>query len=283
MDGTLPLSDDTAPAHPVSVSAQADTGPAEPPAALYVGRVMHRRLIPFGHRFDYRVVSLWIDVDRIAEAAAGARLFGHGRFGPFGFTERDHGPRDGGPLRPWVERLLAERGIDLGGGTIRLLCFPRVLGFVFNPLSIFFCHHADGRLVALIHQVHNTFGEQHAYVLPVDPDRPDGAPIVQRCGKVFHVSPFIGMESTYRFRVKQPDAHLSVLIRQAVPEGELLLATLTGERAPLDDRTLARLFVTHPLMSLKVIGAIHWQAWKLWRKGARFHRHPGPPAEEASG
>lgn len=248
--------------------------------ALYDGRVMHRRLIPFGHRFSYRVVSLWLDIDRIAEATAACRLLGHRRFAPFGFDERDHGPRDGSPLRPWVERQLAARGIDLAGGEIRLLCFPRVLGYVFNPLSIFFCWHADGRLVALIHQVHNTFDQQHCYVLPVDPRRPSGAPVLQQCEKQLYVSPFIGPDATYRFRIKEPDERLSVLIRQSVPEGELLLATLTGDRRPLTDWQLARAFFAHPLMSFKVIGAIHWEALKLWRKGATFHRRPRPPTVE---
>lgn len=257
----------------------ADPGDAAP--ALYYGRVMHKRLLPFRHRFDYRVVSLWLDLDTLAALPRRLRLLAHNRFGLFSIHDRDHGPRDGSPLRPWVESALAARGIDLAGGPIRLLCFPRVLGYGFNPLSLYFCHHADGSLRAVLYEVKNTFGQQHGYLLPVDPARRPGEPIVQSCGKRFYVSPFIGMASTYRFRLKEPDERLSVLIRQSVPEGEILLATLTGRRAPLTDRELARAFLTHPLITLKVIGAIHWQALLIWRKGATIFKRP--PSEEEIG
>ncbi len=251
-------------------------------SALYFGRVMHKRLRPFVHRFAYRVFSLWLDIDAIDELSRRLRLFSHNRFNVFSFFDRDHGARDGRPLRPYVEAALADAGIDLDGGIIHLLCFPRVLGYVFNPLSIYFCRHADGRLRAILYEVTNTFGDRHSYLLPVHRARDSAEPICQSCDKMLYVSPFIDMISQYRFRVKEPGERLSILIRQSIPEGEQLLATLTGRRSPLRDRDLARAFVTHPLMTLKVMGAIHWQALWLWLKGATFHRRPSPPSEPVS-
>ncbi|MEX0923064.1 MAG: DUF1365 domain-containing protein [Rhodovibrionaceae bacterium] len=249
-------------------------------SCLYFGRVMHRRLRPFGHRFDYRVFSMLLDLDELPELAHRLPLFSHNRWNVFSFQNRDHGPRDGSALRPWIEAQLASRGIDLEGGRISLLCFPRVLGYVFNPLSIWFCHHRDGSLRALLYEVRNTFGDKHGYLIPLETPLKPGAPILQGCDKRFYVSPFIGMESRYRFRVKQPDETLSVLIRQSVPEGELLLATWTGKRHALTGRNLAFAFFRYPLMTLKIVAAIHWQALKLWRKGARFHKRPQPPADD---
>ena len=255
---------------------------ADSGSALYFGRVMHKRLRPFVHRFDYRVFSMWLDIDDLDALSRRSRLFSHNRFNVFSVFDKDHGPRDGRPLRPHVEAALAAAGIDLHGGKIHLLCFPRVLGYVFNPLSIYFCRDPDGGLQAILYEVTNTFGDRHSYLLPVDSHRHSGDAIAQACEKRLYVSPFIGMTSHYRFRVKEPGARLSILIRQSVPEGEQLLATLTGRRAPLRDRQLLRAFVTHPLMTLKVTGAIHWQALWLWMKGATFHRRPAPPTEPVS-
>lgn len=252
-------------------------------SALYLSRVMHKRLRPFVHRFDYRVFSLWLDLDEIAPLCRRLRLLAHNRFGLFAFYDRDHGARDGSALRPWVDGVLARHGIDLAGGTVHLLCFPRVLGYVFNPLSLYFCRNAEGRLAAVIYEVCNTFGEAHCYLLPVDPGHRDGSPVAQACDKQFYVSPFLPMGARYRFRLGVPGERLSILIRQAIPEGEVLLATMTGRRVGLDDRALAKAFLTHPLLTWKVIGAIHWQALRLWGKGARVQRRPPPPQEAVSG
>ena len=249
-------------------------------SCLYFGRVMHKRLRPFRHRLDYRVFSLYLDLDELPSLSRRLRLFSHNRWNLFGFLDRDHGPRNGSALRPWIERCLGEAGIDLEGGAVRLLCFPRVLGYVFNPLTIWFCYHRSGCLAAVLYEVRNTFGEKHGYLIPVEPARMPGAPILQSCDKGFYVSPFIGMAATYHFRLAEPDARLAVLIRQWTPEGELLIAPQTGPRRPLNDSTLLQAFFAYPLMTLKVIGAIHWQALKLWRKGGKVV--PRPPAPEHS-
>jgi len=249
-------------------------------SCLYFGRVMHKRLRPFRHRLDYRVFSFYLDLDELPALSRRLRLFSYNRWNLFGFLNRDHGAGDGSALRPWLDERLAEAGVDLEGGAVRLLCFPRLLGYVFNPLTIWFCHHRSGRLAAVLYEVRNTFGEKHGYLIPVDPARAPGEPVLQSCDKGFYVSPFIGMAATYHFRLSEPDERLAVLIRQWTPDGELLIASQTGRRRPLDDATLLRAFFAYPLMTLKVIGGIHWQAFKLWRKGAR--PVPRPPAPERS-
>jgi uncharacterized protein len=281
---------------PEKKSAQDTT----PPATLYVGRVMHQRLRPFGHRFTYRVFSMLIDIDRIGEAAAKNRFFSHNRFNLFSYFDRDHGVRHSGrsaepgtstgeqTLRAWVEGHLIAAGIDVEDhGPIRLLCFPRVLGFVFNPLSIYYCHDSDGRLSAILYEVHNTFGERHGYLFRIDSKETGSrlgrsALLSHSTDKNFHVSPFIGMTARYRFHLREPDDKLSILIRECDAEGDLLLAALNGKRMAFCDRNLVALFVSHPLMTLKVVGAIHWQALRLWWKGARYHSRPIKPADDVT-
>ena len=247
-------------------------------SCLYFGRVTHKRLIPFRHRLDFRVFSLFIDLDELPSLSRRLRLFSHNRWNLFSFLDRDHAAGDGSALRPWIEGYLGEAGIDLEGGAIRLLCFPRLLGYVFNPLTIWFCYHRNGSLAALLYEVRNTFGEKHGYLLPVDTIRKPDEPIRQSCDKAFYVSPFIDMVGTYHFRIAEPDERLAVLIRQWTPEGELLVAAQNGRRRPLDDATLLRAFLAYPLMTLKVIAGIHWHALKLWRKGAKLQPRPEAPA-----
>jgi len=244
---------------------------------LYLGRVMHARFKPCTHRFVYRVFSLYLDIDRIAELAAKLKLFSAGRFNLFSFHAKDHGPRDGSPLRPWVERHLAAHGIALDGGAIRLLCFPRILGYVFNPLSVYFCHGPADDLRAVLYEVRNTFGQSHSYLVRVPVGHAAGLPLAPSAAKCFHVSPFLGLAGEYRFRLREPGETLSLAIRESDGEGEILLATHVGQRADLTDRALLSAFLRHPLMTLRIVLAIHWQALKLWRKGAVFHSLPPAP------
>ncbi len=244
-----------------------------PDALLYRGDVMHMRLRPFGHRFAYGVFTLLLDIDRIEAVAAGLRLFSVDRFNVFAFRRRDHGPRDGGPLRPWVEARLAEAGLPDRPARILLLSIPRLFGHAFNPLSVFWCYGADGRLESVIYEVKNTFGDQHPYALAATPG-PDGA-IRHDQPKEFFVSPFIGMDQTYRFTLRPPGARLSVRIKQGDAAGDTLIATQNGAAAPLTDAALARIALTAPWATLKIMAAIHWQALRLWLKGAKFLGHPG--------
>lgn len=252
-----------------------------PASALYRGRVVHTRAFPRRHRLTYAVWYLLLDLDELAELDRTIPGFTVDRPGPVSFRSADHGPRDGGPLRPWIEGHLASAGIDLEGGPIRLLCFPRVLGYVFNPLSVWFCHHRDGTLRAVLYEVSNTFGERHSYLVPTEPVGP-GRTVRRAFDKELFVSPFIDMAARYDFRTRVPDERLSVVVREDVAEGRVLVATLQAEREPLSGATLARAFFRTPLLTLKVIGGIHWEAIKLWRKGAPYRRRGAPPRHDVT-
>ena len=253
------------------------------PASLYVGEVMHRRSRPKAYKFVYRIFNMVLDIDRLAEPPARCRLFSHNRFNLFSFHDRDHGPRDGSALRPWIEEQLAAAGLRHAGADIRLLCMPRVLGYGFDPLSIWYCHDAGGELRAVLYQVKNTFGDQHGYLLPVGSNNENPtAPSDHEFDKIFHVSPLIAMDARYRIRTSSPDETLAVLIRESDDEGEFLVATLTGDRRAMTDGALIRQFLRVPFMSLKVIVTIHWQAIRLILRGAKYTKRPEPPAEGVS-
>jgi DUF1365 family protein len=244
-------------------------------SGLYRGEVMHRRLEPVRHRFVYRVFSLLLDLDRLGELDRRLRVFSLNRPNLVSFLERDHGARDGSPLRPWVEARLREHGLDPAGGRILLLCFPRVLGYVFNPLSLYYCYDREGGLATVLYEVKNRCGEQHAYVLPVTRGAGAGAPVRQRCDKRFYVSPLIAMDARYRFRLAAPGERLSVVIQEEVARRTSLVATLTARRRPLTDRQLVLAILRLPLMTFKVIAAIHYEALRLWLKGAPLHSRAG--------
>ncbi|WP_416898947.1 MAG: DUF1365 domain-containing protein [Minwuia sp.] len=243
--------------------------------AIYEGRVVHVRHRPKRHRLDYRVFSLLLDIDRLAETAAGLRLFGNERPALLSFRAKDHG--DGvTPLRPWAEAQLAAAGLPKPH-RIELLCYPRLLGFVFNPLSVWFCRDGDDRLTATIYEVHNTFGDRHAYVLPADA----GNGLVRhQTEKQFFVSPFLEVEGRYRFRIRPPAENVAVVIRHDTGRGPLLDAAFSGNRRPLTDRALAAAVLRHPLMTHKIIAGIHWEALKLWLKGVPFLGRKGPETPE---
>jgi DUF1365 family protein len=254
-----------------------------PPGAaadLYVGEVMHRRSRPKAYEFVYRVFNIVLDIDRLAEPPARCRLFSHNRFNLYSFHDRDHGPRDGSALRPWIEEQLTAAGLSPAAAQVRLLCMPRVLGYGFDPLSIWYCHDAAGDLRAILYQVKNTFGDQHGYLLPVDDD--SAGPSDHEFDKIFHVSPLIAMDARYSIRTTSPDESLAVLIRESDDDGEFLVATLTGERRVMTDGALIRQFLRVPFMSLKVIVAIHWQAIRLMLRGVKYTNRPQPPAEGVS-
>jgi DUF1365 family protein len=244
-------------------------------SALYLGEVMHHRLAPVRHRFVYQVFSLLLDLDQLTEFDRRLRVFSVNQGNLVSFLERDHGARDGTPLKPWVEARLREHGLDPAGGRILLLCFPRVLGYVFNPLSIYYCCDHEGGLAAILYEVKNRCGEQHAYVLPVVRAAGAGAPVRQSCDKRFYVSPFIAMGARYRFKLPAPGERLSVVIQEEVARRTSLVATLTARRRPLTDRELVLAVLRLPLMTFKVIAAIHYEALRLWLKGTPLHSRAG--------
>ena len=255
--------------------------PANDTACLYSAEVMHQRFTTAQYRFRYRIFSVLLDIDDIERAAASTRLFSLNRFNLLSFHAADHLPAGEKDLRAWAERVLADGGIDGSRLRIRLLCFPRLLGWVFNPLSLWYCETPEGRPAAVIAEVRNTFGERHCYLLK--PRAGEGGwPLRQRHAKDFHVSPFIGMQAEYDFRLSRPDERLGVLIREYEGERLMLVASQTGSRRPFTDRQLLSQVLRVPLQTLKVLAAIHWQALKIWAQGARFHRKPAPPIEEVS-
>jgi len=188
----------------------------------------------------------------------------------YSFHEADHGERDGSSLRLYAECRAAEHGVDLTGGRVLLLCYPRLFGFTFNPLSVYFCRRAAGELALIIYEVRNTFGELHAYVLPVEPCETSAAGVRQQQDKLFYVSPFIEMTMRYRFRVTPPGDNVKLRILETDREGPLLAATFNGRRQSLTTRSLLRAFFALPLVTFKIVAAIHWEALRLWLKGARL-------------
>jgi uncharacterized protein len=255
-----------------------DNGPPPQAAAtLYPGEVMHARLKPFGHRFVYRVFSIVVDLDRLDEAGRQSTLFTVNRPGLVSFHEADHVERAGETARAHADRLLAAAGLARPAKRILLMAYPRVLGYVFNPISVYFAYGHEEELVALIYSVRNTFGERHIYVAPVEPGDLTDAGLRQTRAKLFHVSPFIGMEARYHFRLLPPGRALRLRIHETESGEPLLAATFHGEARPLTGTVLARCLLKIPLMTWKIMAGIHWEAAKLWRKGARFHRSPPPP------
>ena len=245
--------------------------------ALYQGQVIHHRLRPRRHRLVYRVFSVLLDLDELPDVANRLRLLSHNRSNLFSFHDADHGPGDGSSLRGWVDAQLAAAGIAPDGGRVEVLCYPRILGYVFNPLTVYFCRRADGALAAVLYEVNNTFGERHSYLIPVDDP---SAPVVrQACDKRLYVSPFNDVSGGYRFRVVAPDDRVEVIINYVDDQGMILHAAFRGARRPLSDAALAGAFLRYPLMTFKVIAGIHWEALRLWRKGLRLIRRPAPPAE----
>ena len=251
-----------------------------PVPCLYVGRVMHHRLRPFRQRFTYRMWTLFVPLDAWDGVARGLRLLSVEGRNLLSLKARDHGPRDGRPLEPWVRAQLHERGIDPGDGRIFMLAMPRVLGYVFNPLTVYYAYDRAERLVALLYEVKNTFGGQHVYAFAVEPE---ARRLAHDCAKEFYVSPFIGMDARYAFNLEAPGERLSVVINERVAEGPQLVASLTARRRPLTDRRLARLLVAMGPLTFKVIAGIHLEAVKLWWRGARFHAPSAQPKAVVAG
>ena len=252
-------------------------------SGLYVGTVFHRRLRPRVHALKYKIYMLLIDLDEAATLTQRLKWLASGKFGLMSINLSDFGDRSKTPLKQQIARNLAEAGIP-GGGPIRLLTMPRILGYGFNPLSVFFCHDIEGRLTAILYEVSNTFGQRHSYLMPVV--GADGA-VRQTVAKQFHVSPFMDMDLTYRFSVIPPtgaeDETAAVNITVEDGEGAMLLTGFSGHRKPLTDRNLMLAWMSHPLLTLKVIAGIHWEAILLILKGLRLRSGRVPTASVTVG
>ena len=248
--------------------------------SLYVSTVMHRRHFPQSYKFTYQVFSLLLDIDRLEEHKE-YRFLSHNRFNLFSIQNRDHGARDGSAWRPWINNLLDKESLENAKHTIKLLCFPRVLGYAFNPISLWYCYGEDKNLYAIICEVSNTFGEHHHYVLH-NHNKPYEQNVDTYKAKNFHVSPFIGMTANYHFLLEKPSDDLRIIIDEYQDEELMLTATQIGKKLPLTNTQLLRQFFLMPFMTAKIMIMIHWQALKIWRRGGTFHKKPPAPKTDYS-
>jgi uncharacterized protein len=236
-------------------------------SSIYSGNVIHKRFKPKIHSFNYKVFSLLIDLSELELLDKKLKLFSYNKFNIISFYNKDHGPRDSSSLKNWVEDNLKKNSIDTNGIQIKLLCYPRIFGYVFNPLSVFYIYDKNLNLISILYEVKNTFGEQHTYIFKSDKNQN----LIQHvCKKKFHVSPFIEMDCTYFFRVLKPTNKISIIIDQHDNEGKILYASQDGTRIDLNNKNLILSYLKHPLMTFKIILAIHFEAFKLWAKGIKF-------------
>jgi len=249
-------------------------------AFLFTGRVMHHRVRPARHRFSYPVFFIRFSLD-YPDSLQGPLFTVNGR-NLFSLRYADYGPRDGSDLRPWIRDLLVREGLPCVDGEIWLQTFPRVLGYAFNPVSFWLCHDRAGALRAVLAEVNNTFGEHHNYLLA----HPSGRPIVPgdelQARKVFHVSPFLEVKGTYRFRFRSEITDSQFRIDYEDESGKLLYTTIAGRGDPITTRALALAFLRYPLMTLGVMARIHYHALRLWVKQVEFFAKPMPPSQETT-
>ena len=234
---------------------------------IYTGNVVHKRFKPKIHFFKYKVFSLLIDLSELHLLDKDLKIFSYNKFNIISFYDKDHGPRDGSSVKNWVIDNLKKNNIDTNNIQIKLLCYPRIFGYVFNPLSVFYIYDKNLNLISILYEVKNTFGEQHTYVFKTDINNN----LVQHmCKKKFHVSPFIEMDCVYFFRLLKPGNKISVIIDQNDKEGKILYASQDGIKSEITNSNLTKSYLKHPLMTFKIILAIHFEAFKLWSKGIKF-------------
>ena len=233
---------------------------------IYTGKVIHKRFKPKEHYFKYNVFSLLIDLNELEEINKYIKFFSYNKFNIISFYDKDHGDRDGSSIKLWVKKNLRNIGILTEDISIKLLCYPRIFGYVFNPLSTFFIYNKHSELISIFYEVKNTFGEQHTYIFKAQ----DEKTIHNKCKKKFYVSPFIEMDCEYHFKSLNPREQLSVVINQNDKDGKLLFASQDGISKDFNNKNLILSYLTHPLMTFKIIGAIHYEAFKLWVKRIRL-------------
>ena len=229
---------------------------------IYTGKVIHKRFKPKEHYFKYNVFSLLIDLNELEEINKYIKFFSYNKFNIISFYDKDHGDRDGSSIKLWVKKNLRNIGIMTEDISIKLLCYPRIFGYVFNPLSTYFIYNKHSELISIFYEVKNTFGEQHTYIFKAQ----DEKTVQNKCKKKFYVSPFIEMDCEYHFKTLNPREQLSVVINQNDKDGKLLFASQDGISKDFNNKNLILSYLTHPLMTFKIIGAIHFEAFKLWVK-----------------
>ena len=223
---------------------------------IYTGKVIHKRFKPKEHYFKYNVFSLLIDLNELEEINKYIKFFSYNKFNILSFYDKDHGDRDGSSIKLWVKKNLRNIGIMTEDISIKLLCYPRIFGYVFNPLSTYFIYNKHSELISIFYEVKNTFGEQHTYIFKAQ----DEKTVQNKCKKKFYVSPFIEMDCEYHFKTLNPREQLSVVINQNDKDGKLLFASQDGVSKDFNNKNLILSYLTHPLMTFKIIGAIHYEA-----------------------
>ena len=235
-------------------------------SSIYNGTVIHKRFKPKIHFFKYQVFSLLIDLSELKILDQKISFFSYNSFNLISFFDKDHGDRNGSSLIEWVKKNLEENKIISENIKIKLLCYPRIFGYVFNPLSVFYVYDKNEELISILYEVKNTFGEQHTYIFKVE----NNNLLQHNCEKKFHVSPFIEMDCNYFFRILKPTDKISVIIDQYQSNEKILYASQDGIRRDFTSSELIRSYLKHPLMTFKIIIAIHFEAFKLWTKGIRY-------------
>jgi uncharacterized protein len=243
-------------------------------SSLYKGMVTHRRLNPLGHLLRYKIFYLLIDLDELEEVARKIRFLSVESYNFVSFFAKDFGEGDTRDLRCHIKKKIKNAGILAPISSIRLLCIPRIFGYAFNPLSTYYCYNENEELVAIVYEVSNTFKERHSYILPVEASRKEGQILKQECEKALYVSPFMPMNCTYKFSILPPAKTIALSIKQFHDDRPMLNASFVGTRRPLDSRNLALALFAFPFNSFKVIAGIHWEALKLWLKGAKLVDKP---------
>ena len=234
---------------------------------IYNGQVIHKRFKPKVHSFKYNVFSLLLDLSELEMLEKQVNFFSFNKFNLISFYNKDHGERDGSSLVEWVHKNLKKCNVTIENIKIKILCYPRIFGFVFNPLSVFYVYNSNDDLISILYEVKNTFGEQHTYIFRVEKDN---NLIQNNCSKKFHVSPFIEMNCHYFFRLLKPGNKISVIIDQYDNGDKILYASQDGVRTDFNSKYLIKSYLKHPIMTFKIIIAIHYEAFKLWTKGIKF-------------
>jgi DUF1365 family protein len=240
-------------------------------SSLFAGHVVHQRTRPKPHRLRYSVFYLALDLEEASSVGATLRFFSVNRFNLFSFHERDHGDGSSLPLLEQIRTKLRAEELDASGAIV-LMTMPRMLGYAFNPLSLYFCYRKDAELEAILYEVNNTFGQRHTYLIPAIADA-DGL-VRQESAKSLYVSPFLDTDMSYAFVTAPPKERVAISIIARDAQGPVLIARLLANRVPLADKTLLRTLLAFPFLTLKVVAAIHWEALRLWLKGVRLTARP---------
>ena len=224
-------------------------------SSIYNGQVIHKRFKPKVHSFKYNVFSLLIDLSELDTLDKKVNFFSYNKINLISFYDKDHGERDGSSLIDWVHNNLNKNNISTQDIKIKILCYPRIFGFVFNPLSVFYVYNLNNQLISILYEVKNTFGEQHTYIFRVEKD---SNLIQNNCSKKFHVSPFIEMDCNYFFRLLKPGNKISVIIDQYDSQDKILYASQDGTRTDFNTKYLLKSYLKHPIMTFKIILAVSY-------------------------